>query len=67
MTRNGHAQPWAALLAFLRSPIEAIRARRKAAEDAEDAWLAEIARERLENPEGPNIPWEQVKREAGLK
>lgn len=49
---------------FLRAPLATVRARRAAAEAAEDAWLAEEAARRLADPEGPPIPWEQVKREA---
>jgi hypothetical protein len=52
-------------LAFLRSPLAAIRARREAAEAAEDAWLNAEADAALAEG-GPTIPLEEVKRRYGL-
>jgi hypothetical protein len=44
---------------------EALTARRRAREEAEDAWLAKEAERAIEEG-GEPIPWEQVKRKAGL-
>jgi len=54
----------AALLARLH---HALFARRRAREEAEDAEDLAIALDRLRNPEGPPIPWEQVKRDLGIQ
>jgi len=53
-------------LQFLFSPLATWRARKAARQAAEDAADLALIEERLNNPVGPNIPWEQVKREAGL-
>jgi hypothetical protein len=52
-------------LSFLRSPLAAVRARREAAEAAEDAWLNAEADAAIAEG-GPPIPWEDVKRDLGL-
>ena len=52
-------------LSFFRSPLAAVRARREAAEAAEDAWLNAEADAAIAEG-GPPIPWEDVKRDLGL-
>ena len=61
--QHGADRPHRGLIARLRDALFARRRARQAAEDAEDLALAQ---ERLRNADDKPIPWEQAKRELGL-